>query len=662
MRLGVCYYPEQWSSERWEKDAQMMVNLGLRVVRFSENYWGKIQPNEDEFDFTWLDGVIEKFSKKGLQVILKIPVNMPPRWFLKQKREILSGDEHNSTPLRYCFNNPVLQQAVISITKALVSHYQANETVIGWEISDGYISGSNKLCFCENCEKTFQNWLKEHYKNIEKLNEIWGKHQLGQPFMGWGDIALARQQINCKNPSRSLDFKRFVSDSILYFMDRQIETIRSFGTSKFVLYSLDFEKTEIDFYQAGQHVDFLGLKSHPTKDAEILSESLYPKWESKPELAYDVGDPYVTGFFHTYARSLSEQPYWVIDQQVGKLTTGKVNPGIRPGAIRLWSWHAVADGANAVLFHRWRMSRFGAEQFQSGVLQHDGVRDLGFTEINSMNPEAPVMNELKEAPISAQVAIISGFEDFCAFNAQTMNSEINYQQTIFNFYRALTRLGVSVDIVPSEGDFSEYRLVIAPLLYLTDQAMVQKLKSFTAQGGAILFGPHSGIKNKANIIVEDSFPGPLRSLVGGTISDWHSLPDDVEFPFRAEIHGLKGCAGHWIESIKPDEDEGVRILARYLGGPLSGKAAITEHMYGAGIVYYLGFAADNEQLKQLLGYLVTEICNEKVLDLPDGVLLNQRDNHRIAFNFTRNEKTIVLDDKMITIPPRDFRYFLRDWS
>ena len=41
MRLGVCYYPEHWSSEQWEQDAQMMVNLGLRVVRFSENYWGK---------------------------------------------------------------------------------------------------------------------------------------------------------------------------------------------------------------------------------------------------------------------------------------------------------------------------------------------------------------------------------------------------------------------------------------------------------------------------------------------------------------------------------------------------------------------------------------------------------------------------------------------
>jgi beta-galactosidase len=357
---------------------------------------------------------------------------------------------------------------------------------------------------------------------------------------------------------------------------------------------------------------------------------------------------------------MRKEPFWVMEQQIGQIDWGKVNPGIRPGTIRLWTWHAVANGAEAVIYHRWRATRFGIGQFQSAFLRHDGGFDVGYTDLSSMKPEAPVMQQLKDEPIKSTVAILVNFEDMWALDFQPQNDQINYRRLLFNYYRALTRLGVSVDLVPFDADLSEYRLVIAPILYLTESEIVNKLEAYVARGGAIVFGPRSGFKTTSNLVSEHSLPGALRSLVGGWISDWQSLPEDVNFPFRSEIHGLRGDAGTWIEAIHPDENEGVRVLARYLGGPLAGSAAITEHAYGAGVAYYVAFNAKNEQIKQILAYLVTEICNENVLDLPDGVVVNQRGNHRIAFNFTRNEKTIVLEDKMTTIPPRDFRFFLRD--
>ncbi len=33
MKLGVCYYPEHWPEERWEVDARMMRDAGIKVHR-----------------------------------------------------------------------------------------------------------------------------------------------------------------------------------------------------------------------------------------------------------------------------------------------------------------------------------------------------------------------------------------------------------------------------------------------------------------------------------------------------------------------------------------------------------------------------------------------------------------------------------------------------
>ena len=45
MRLGVCYYPEQWPQEWWTEDAHQMVELGIGQVRIGEFCWSRIEPS-----------------------------------------------------------------------------------------------------------------------------------------------------------------------------------------------------------------------------------------------------------------------------------------------------------------------------------------------------------------------------------------------------------------------------------------------------------------------------------------------------------------------------------------------------------------------------------------------------------------------------------------
>jgi len=54
MRLGVCYFPEHWPSEEWERDVAAMADAGLEYVRMAEFSWGVLEPERGTFDFEWL--------------------------------------------------------------------------------------------------------------------------------------------------------------------------------------------------------------------------------------------------------------------------------------------------------------------------------------------------------------------------------------------------------------------------------------------------------------------------------------------------------------------------------------------------------------------------------------------------------------------------------
>lgn len=659
MRLGVCYYPEQWPQERWQIDAKLMRNLGLRIVRVGGFSWSKLEPAKGNYQWSWLDEIIKIFSTEGLEIVIVTPTAKPPTWLIKEYPEIVKKSEFGYIE-GFCVNHPAFIEFTYNIVSELAKRYGGNQKIVGWQIDDKFSIESKAQCGCENCVKNFCDWLKNRYQSLDILNEKWGTRYWGIEFGDWDEITSPIMTILGGNPSYMLDYQRFCSDSIVKYQKLQIDTIRTFTTNQFVTHNFSFSNYEIDYFKIAGDLDFSSFNSYPTGNSELLSKVLYEPRDQITDFVYDVGDPYITGFFHTCTRGFKNAPYWVMEQQCGHTNWGNINPGIRIGAVRLWTWHAVTCGAESILFSSWRASRFTSDQLESGILRHDGSPDNGYHEISNMLPEAPVLMQLDEVALTSKVAILSRYDDIWALKDQPHRKDFSYIRLLFSYYRVLTSLGVATDITSYESDLSEYRLLIVPVLYLTDPELVSQLEGFVAQGGSVLFGPRSGFKNESNIVIEESFPGQLLNLVGGKVQNWQSLPEFVRFTIRSEIPELGGDAGTWIEAITPEADEGVNILARYLGGPLAGKAAFTVHSFGAGNVYYLGFYPTFEQLRAIMKYLIQREGCGSILDLPDGVIVSQRGNNRVAFNFTRNEKTFVWDDKLVTLPPRDFRFNLRD--
>ena len=65
---GASYYWEYMPVERLEQDVRLMEKLGITFVRLGESTWGVMEPRDGEFDFAWLDRVIDRQADDALQV------------------------------------------------------------------------------------------------------------------------------------------------------------------------------------------------------------------------------------------------------------------------------------------------------------------------------------------------------------------------------------------------------------------------------------------------------------------------------------------------------------------------------------------------------------------------------------------------------------------
>ncbi len=665
MKLGVCYYPEHWPQERWPKDAMLMRQAGLSLVRIAEFAWALMEPREGEFTWDWLDKAIETLAAEGLRVILGTPTASPPPWLCRGYPDILPVDAQGrrrrfGSRRHYCPSSAIYRQHTVRIVTALASRYGSHPAVDGWQIDNEFGCHDTARCYCDECASSFRHWLKAKYKTINALNEAWGTVFWSQIYSDWSEIDPPNLTVAEPNPSHVLDYYRFSSHAFVSYQQLQISTLQP-HISKRQIVTTNFmsQFTDLDYYELASPLDFVTMSSYPTGHAESKS-SLYMPSSIQPVLAYDVGDPYITSLGHTLMRGYKPRhPFWVMEQQCGNINWSLYNTGIRPGTVRLWTWHALASGAEAVLYFRWRAGVYAQEQLHSGLLHHDASPDLGYNDLEAMEAERSLMSEISSAPHEAKIAILLDYDALWALRLQPHHRDFDFMRHLFVYYRALQRLGLPAEIVSTDADLSSYKIVILPTAYLATEQQARSLKDFAEVGGTVLLGVRSGFKDTSNRVIDHPLPGPFRKLVGITVSDWQSLTQGVSFDLSSSIPGLEGPATVWAEALNPaifdsqSGDPDLRLLAHYNSGPFSSRAALVEHRIGSGRALYLGWYPNDSQAETLLDHLASQAGVLPLAVVPDGLIVYRRGPYLILLNFTEELLTATFQEKTLSVGPRD---------
>jgi len=614
MWLGVDYYPEQWDISMMEEDMDNILELGGTVIRIAEFSWHLMEKREGEYDFSFFDQVIKKAKEKGLKVIMGTPTATIPAWLAKKHPDILSefeGGKKRSFGGRhvYCFNSPYLYEYSEKMIRQLISHYKDEEQIVAWQIDNEIGHEGSDICYCENCQKAFQKFLKNKFNgNIDQLNEVYGTTFWSQEYNAFDEIPIPAETITTHNPALCLDWERFRSKSIIDFMDFQAKLIKELAPKAVVMH---------DFPGGGltKHVDY----SQVAKSLDVVAYNNYPVWggQKEPIPAHEIA------FALDYIRGLKGENFWITEAIMGAQGHDVTGFLPRPNQAKLWSYQGMARGCNSMLYFRYRGAIKGAEQFCYGVIDADNKKRRKFYEVQSFFQDICQYQEALDTPIKAEVAILYDYDSLASFRIQRQSILLEPEAEMKKLYKIFYDANIMVDIVPSDRDISNYKIVIAPNMIITDKAFTQKAEQFVRNGGKLVLTYRFAVKDRDNnLVLGETVPVGWTSLAGIAVEETESLQEVHAFPLIGQgvCKGESGYGGIFRDMLLVQDAE---ILYRYEDAFYTNYAAITRKPLGKGSIYYLGCSPDESTLVHVLDLVIKEAGIEKIKSL-DGVEVVQR--------------------------------------
>jgi beta-galactosidase len=610
--LGVCYYPEHWPEARWAEDARRMKALGLTYVRIGEFAWSRLEPQPGQLELGWLDRALDTLGSAGLRVVLGTPTATPPKWLVDRTPRMLAMDREGrprgfGSRRHYCFSSSSYAQECERIVTLLGERYGRHAAVAGWQTDNEYGCHDTVRCYCGNCRDAFRGWLERRHGSLEALNHAWGNVFWSMEYRAWDEVELPHLTVTEANPAHWLDFYRFASDQVVAFNRLQVDLLRRLSPERFLAHNYMGFFTGFDHFRVAEDLDVAGWDSYPLGFTDLSSLPA----DVKQRYAR-TGHPDIAAFHHDLYRAVGRGRWWVMEQQPGPVNWAPHNPSPAPGMVRLWTWEALAHGAEAVSYFRWRQAPFGQEQMHAGLNRPDFAPDVGFLEVERTARE--LASTQLGATTRAPVALVFDYEAAWVLSIQPQGAEFQYMPLVLEWYTAIRRLGFDVDIVPPGARLDGYALVLIPTLPIISDAA---LKAFESCKGRIVFGPRSGSKTAHFQIPQELPPGPLQRLLDIKVTRVESLAPGLIEPL--EWQGKRYEAQLWLEHL----DAGNTVQGR-LG---DGKPVLAS----TGRLHYLACVASSAFLMDWFEALARE-ANLEPLRLPEEVRLRTRGGITFAFN------------------------------
>ena len=602
--LGVCYYPEHWPREIWERDAARMVETGLSWVRIGEFAWSRLEPSPDDLRFEWLDEAIEVLGKAGLKVILGTPTATPPRWMADKLPDMFALDANGhprgfGSRRHYCFSHQGYRAESRRITELLAKRYGANPHIAAWQTDNEYGCHDTVLSYSDAARHGFRDWLAQKYQSPDALNKAWGNIFWSMDYASFDEVGLPNLTVTEPNPSHVMDFRRYSSDQVTAFNRDQTDILRQ-HTDAPLIHNYMGRVTEFDHFDVGADLDIASWDSYPLGFLEDRMED-----PDAHKRAYaQQGDPDLQAFHHDLYRAVGRGRWWIMEQQPGPVNWAPVNPAPLPGMCRLWAWEAFAHGAETVCYFRWRQADFAQEQMHAGLLRPDSEPAPALTEA------AQVANEINALPdvgtAQAQVALIFDYPSNWAWDTQPQGEKFTYFRLVYETYRALRQLGLDIDFIKPGGHAEHHKLVLAPGIF--------SLPPDAIPNARLILGPRANSKTP-------DFKINATPLPGITVTHVESFRADMP---RALPQG--GAVIHWLDHVETRH-------------PVIEKTAQGEaFLSGSDEQLYLAGWLDNAALRRVLNAQCAAL-NIQTHTLQDGLRIRRTQTHEFAFNYGANPAT-----------------------
>jgi len=615
--FGGDYNPEQWPVSVRLEDLELMQEAGVNFLSVGIFSWALLEPVEDQYDFGWLDEVLDNLAGIGVKVALATATAAPPAWLVRKHPEILPvtadgtvlgpGSRRHYTP-----SSAVYRRYATGITRVLAERYKDHPALALWHV-DNELGCHISEFYGEEDAAAFRRWLERRYGTIGALNASWGTAFWSQNYASFEEILPPSVAPSTLNPGQQLDFQRFNSWALMDYYRELVAVLREV-TPRIPC------TTNLMASSATKSMDYFNW----AKDLDVIANDHYLV-AADPERHIELA------FSADLTRGIAGGDPWILmEHSTSAVNWQPRNQPKMPGEMLRNSLAHVGRGADAVMFFQWRQSFAGSEKFHSAMVPHGGRDTRVWREVVDLGAALKLLEPVRGSRVESRAAIVFDYEAWWASEIDSKPSiDVKYLDLLRGFHRSLFLKGVSVDMVHPSAPLEGYDLVLVCTLYAVSDADAANISKAASAGATVLVSYFSGIADPQDHIRLGGYPGAFRDLLGVRVEEFHPLLAGSQLKLDDGT-----VSSVWSEHVHLAGAEAVQAFTEY---PLEGVPALTRRSVGSGAAWYLATFPDRNGVDALVDRLLAESGVSPAAAADAGVeLVRRRSDDGQGFLFAIN--------------------------
>lgn len=614
--FGAAYYHEYHPTDRLKTDMDLMAKAGFSVIRVGESVWSTWEPSDGVLDLEWLAPVIDAAAERGIAVILGTPTYAVPPWLARRYPEI-AGERRTGERIPWGarqevdYTHPAFRWHAERVIRAVLARYTPHPAVIGVQVDNepGLQLFHNRGVF-----ERFVDELRDHYGDVQRLNEAWGLTYWSHRLSTWADLWTPDGNTF---PQYDLAWRRFQARLTTEFISWQADIAREYlRDDQWVTTCIAYSRPAVeDDALAGRLDVTAGNLYYAMQDGLSLEGG-----SSRPAAAQGWASSGVASLYFGADRVFSsrQEPFLVTETDAASIGGSWMNYPPYRGQLRQAAWALVARGARMVEYWHWHTLPYGAETYWGGVLPHSLLPGRIYEEVAQLGEElGRAGSSLADLTPDADVGIVYSLPSKWAMEAQPplarpdgTGEAHSYERIVQSLYEGAFDRGRQVRLLhPSQlaaTDPTELAarlpVLVAAGLYVAGDETLDWLETYAAAGGHLILGVRTGYGGPDATVRIEAQPARLRDAAGVVYDEFSNVAGEVTVLAApgSPLEPAAGAAGGaWIDSLRPVEAE---PLAVYDHPHFGEWPAVTTNVHGRGRVTYLGTVPNRALSGSVIGW------------------------------------------------------------